>query len=239
MKANEMNVEVINAIANEIATENAAIAIETINITSNNTIAATNKVAEVEEAIKAIKNAIAAVKAEMLSPRAIVRAIRDTMQSNSTIATFAAKIGIAPNSNKKAIDASAKRLLELVPYYTVTKIPYDGGVTEIVDIAIMQPTSVEGVYVARTCKDIFALLAAAWSNDENTHIEVKPGKFYKFDADGNIEETGKVTISRKSDKEEAKKARLKKAVDESTIEEIKEALIAKFGLEMLRDYINN
>lgn len=231
---NTINNEVINGINNAIASDSNNVVTGILN-NHNNTMAS-NETAKIEEAIASLKKAVAAVKAEMLSPRAIVRAIRDTMQTNETVAAFAARIGVTPTSNKKAIDTATTKLLSLIPYYTETRLD-DNNV--IIDIVTMQATSVEGVYVARVCKDIFRLLEAVMLNDSDTHINVKPGNFYRFDNNGNIEETAKVAISRKSDKEAAKAKRLQKAIEESTIEDIKEALINKFGLDMLIDYFNN
>lgn len=194
------------------------------------------KTAEIETAIAALREAVKTVKSEMLSPRAIVRAVRDTMTTNAEIAALAAKIGVTPQSNKKAIDAATIKLLALIPYYTETRIDEYNVIT---DVVIMQETSVNGVYVARVCKDIFRLLEAVMLNVDGIHVAVKPGKFYKFNDGGEIEETEKVTISRKTDKEAAKLARLQKAVSETTIEEAIAVLAAQYGLDKLRYYINH
>lgn len=233
MKANKINKsEVMNGVNNAIASEYA-----------NNTVSNIMNVVEapannnsIVEALKEIKKAVATVKQEALSPRAICRAIRDTMQYNATIAALAAKIGLGENANKKQIDAAAKKMLDLIPYYITTKLPSIDGtsVQEIKTLAIMHPTSKDNVFVARECKDIFKVVEAIFNNTTGESVEVKCNKFYKFDEEGNIEETDKVTISRKSDKDASKAERLKKVVEENNLEVIKAALIAKFGIEALK-----
>lgn len=224
----------INAAGNNIITADIAAAGNNMEaFRANHTPA---KTAEIEAAITALKEAVKTVKSEMLSPRAIVRAVRDTMITNAEIAALAAKIGVTPQSNKKAIDAATIKLLALIPYYTETRLD---EYNVIVDVVIMQRTSVDGVYIARVCKDIFRLLEAVMLNVDGIHVAVKPGKFYKFNDGGEIEETEKVTISRKTDKEAAKLSRLQKSINETTIEEALAALIGKYGVAKILELVNN
>lgn len=225
---NEVMNNVYNTIASEAASNTTANVMNVVEAPANNN--------SIVEALKEIKKAVAAVKQEALSPRAICRAIRDTMQYNATIAALAAKIGLSDNANKKQIDAAAKKMLDLIPYYISTKLPSIDGtsVQEIKTLAIMQPTSKDNVYVARECKDIFKVVEAVFGNTTGDSVEVKCNKFYRFDGAGNIEESEKVTITRKSDKQKAKEERLKKVMEENNLEAIKAALVAKYGIEALK-----
>lgn len=235
MKANDMkNVakEIVTNVNNMLAS-NASNASENVwkNISNVKNETKNENTENVIKAIDAIKNAVAKIRKETLTLRNICRVIRDMLQDNdATINAIAAKYGIKENSNNKQISAAAKAMEKNIPYYIATKIlnTTECGETiinEKITLAKLDYIATENdieIYKCKESTNIFEVLEAILLNDNETHIELKPNKYYNE----NLQEVEKPKLVKKS-KEEVKLDRLYKSINENSMKDILRAVSAK------------